>query len=50
MTVERADSAASNPFTDTPQVRPCRYAMTQGMRLIVDPSDHKIEDVVAPSK
>jgi hypothetical protein len=48
--VAQADSAASNLFTDTPQVRPYRYAMTQADRLIVDPSDHKIEDVVAPSK
>jgi opacity protein-like surface antigen len=32
---------------DVPQVRPYRYAMTQDKVLIVNPSDHKIADVVA---
>jgi opacity protein-like surface antigen len=31
---------------DVPQVRPYRYAMTQDKVLIVNPSDHKIADVV----
>jgi Protein of unknown function (DUF1236) len=35
---------------DVPAVRPYRYAMTQDKLLIVNPSDHKIADVVAPSK
>jgi Protein of unknown function (DUF1236) len=35
---------------DVPAVRPYRYAMTQDKVLIVNPSDHKIADVVAPSK
>jgi len=35
---------------DVPAVKPYRYAMTQGKVLIVNPSDHKIADVVAPSK
>jgi hypothetical protein len=34
----------------SPAVRPYRYAMTQDKLLIVNPSDHKIADVVAPSK
>jgi hypothetical protein len=33
-----------------PAVRPYRYAMTQDKLLIVNPSDHKIADVVAPAK
>lgn len=32
---------------DVPAVRPYRYAMTQDKLLIVNPSDHKIADVVA---
>jgi Protein of unknown function (DUF1236) len=32
---------------DVPQVRPYRYAMTENKLLIVNPSDHKIADVVA---
>ena len=32
---------------DVPQVRPYRYAMTEDKLLIVNPSDHKIADVVA---
>jgi len=32
---------------DVPQVRPYRYAMTEDKVLIVNPSDHKIADVVA---
>jgi Protein of unknown function (DUF1236) len=35
---------------DVPAVRPYRYAMTQDKLLIVNPSDHKIADVVAPAK
>ena len=35
---------------DVPAVKPYRYAMTQDKVLIVNPSDHKIADVVAPSK
>jgi hypothetical protein len=35
---------------DVPAVRPYRYAMTQDKVLIVNPSDHKIADVVASSK
>lgn len=31
---------------DVPAVRPYRYAMTQDRVLIVNPSDHKIADVV----
>ncbi len=33
-----------------PAFKPYRYVMTQDRVLIVDPSDHKIADVVAPSK
>jgi opacity protein-like surface antigen len=32
---------------DVPEVRPYRYAMTEDKLLIVNPSDHKIADVVA---
>jgi hypothetical protein len=32
---------------DVPEVRPYRYAMTADKVLIVNPSDHKIADVVA---
>jgi hypothetical protein len=35
---------------DVPAVKPYRYAMTQDKVLIVNPSDHKIADVVAQSK
>jgi hypothetical protein len=35
---------------DVPAVKPYRYAMTQDKVLIVNPSDHKIADVVAPTK
>jgi len=35
---------------DVPSLKPYRYAMTQDKLLIVNPSDHKIADVVAPSK
>jgi hypothetical protein len=35
---------------DVPAVKPYRYAMTQDKVLIVNPADHKIADVVAPSK
>ena len=35
---------------DVPAVKPYRYAMTRDQVLIVNPSDHKIADVVAPSK
>jgi hypothetical protein len=35
---------------DVPAVKPYRYAMTQDKVLIVNPSDHKIADVVASSK
>lgn len=31
---------------DVPEVRPYRYAMTEDKLLIVNPSDHKIADVV----
>jgi hypothetical protein len=34
---------------DVPAVKPYRYAMTQDRLLIVNPSDHKIADIVAPS-
>jgi Protein of unknown function (DUF1236) len=35
---------------DVPAVKPYRYAMTQDKVLIVNPSDHKIANVVAQSK
>jgi hypothetical protein len=35
---------------DVPAVKPYRYAMTQDKLLIVNPADHKIADVVAPSR
>jgi hypothetical protein len=35
---------------DVPEVRPYRYAMTEDKVLIVNPSDHKIADVVAKPK
>jgi hypothetical protein len=35
---------------DVPAVKPYRYAMTQDKVLIVNPADHKIADVVTPSK
>jgi hypothetical protein len=35
---------------DVPAVKPYCYAMTQDKVLIVNPADHKIADVVAPSK
>lgn len=35
---------------DVPAVRPYRYAMMQDKLLIVNPSDHKIADVVARQK
>jgi Protein of unknown function (DUF1236) len=35
---------------DVPAVKPYRYAMTQDKVLIVNPSDHKIADVVVPAR
>lgn len=32
---------------DVPEVRPYRYAMTEDKLLLVNPTDHKIADVVA---